>query len=108
MREVCPAEEESGILVLSSSVKCSHVWMGGGKRRCLGPCKGPSGAKMGQLVQSMEPVGIEVCILVQRASTSSKRALFTSVNTILYQTCIIIIIHSINCLYLDIFLSSAG
>jgi hypothetical protein len=50
----------------------------------MGPSKGLSGAeKTGQLIQSMGPILIEVCIHVQRASTPSKRAFITFFRTIL-------------------------
>jgi hypothetical protein len=38
-RGVCLTEEESSMLMSLLSKKYSHVWMGGGKRECLGPGK---------------------------------------------------------------------
>ncbi len=59
---MCPTEEESGMLMSSLSVKRSHVWMLG-KKGMFGARQGTEqGSKMGQLIQSMGSVLVEVCI----------------------------------------------
>ncbi len=43
--KVCQTEEESGMLMSSSSVKHSYVWEGGEKRNVWGQAKGVSVAE---------------------------------------------------------------
>jgi hypothetical protein len=57
--------------------KCPYVWMGGGKRDVWARQGAEQqGLKMGQLILSMGPMKVEVCILVQRATAPSKKVFF--------------------------------
>ncbi len=78
---VCPTEEEYDMLMSSLSVKCSHVRIGGKKGMSWARQGTKQGWKIGQLIQSMGPVRVEVHSFVQN---TSKRALIIFLGTFFF------------------------
>jgi hypothetical protein len=72
---VCPTEEESGMLMSSLPVKCSHVRMGSKKGDVQGQARDQAGLKN----RAMGPVRVEVHSFVQN---TSKRALIIFLGTV--------------------------
>ncbi len=102
---MCPTEEESGHVDVTVVSKGLHVWTGGGKKRYLGPGKGLNGLKYRAVDPEHGTAWVELCILIQRTTIPSKRALLILIKLPhIIKSCVFALFHCVS----KHILSSAG